>query len=147
MKEAKSKKLQRYKHQISNILKIKIWKNKYTLKMFQSVMLNRLKTFNLWLETDFFSHHTRNSSFKISINMSTIQSRYPCELVTHAFFKQVSRFKQQHSQKLFWILWLSNALHFCKTSSVSYLCRTLSSAWEQVLTRHLWNVPAAEGTR
>lgn len=41
--------------------------------------------------------------------MSSIQSRYPCELVTHAFFKLVSRFKQQHSQKLSWILWISNA--------------------------------------
>lgn len=78
--------------------------------MFQSVMLNRLKNiFKLWLETDFFSPHTQNSSFKISINMSSIQRRYPYELVTHAFFKLVSRFKQQHSQILFWILWTSNA--------------------------------------
>lgn len=97
-------------------------KNKQTLKMFQSAMLNRLKNiFKLWLETDFFSpHHTQNSSFKISINMSSIQSRYPCELVTHAFSKLVSRFKQQHSQKLFSILWTSNA--FQSSAKPAQIC-------------------------
>lgn len=64
----------------------------------------------MWLETYFFfSHHTQNSSFKRSINMSSIQSRYSCELVTQAFFKLLSRFKEQHSQKWFGILWISNA--------------------------------------
>lgn len=77
-------------------------KNKHTLKMFQSVMLNIKKHIQVVVRDRLFSpHHTQNSSFKLSINMSSIQSRYPFELVTHAFFKLVSGFKQQHSQKLF----------------------------------------------
>lgn len=56
-----------------------------------------------------FPYQTLNSSFKISINVSSIQKSYPSELLTHTFFKLISKFKQQHSQKLFWILWISNS--------------------------------------
>lgn len=57
----------------------------------------------------FFPCQTLNTSFKISINLSSIRKSYPGELVTHAFFKLGSRLKQQHSQKLFWTLWISKA--------------------------------------
>lgn len=56
-----------------------------------------------------FPYQTLNSSFKISINVSSILKSYPSELLTHTFFKLVSKFKQQHSQELFWILWISNS--------------------------------------
>lgn len=84
------------------------------------------------LEADFFFPcQTVNSSFKLSINLSSIAKSYPGELVTHAFFKPVSKLNQQHSQKLFCILWISNTFQNCKTSPVLYFCRMLRSAWEQ----------------
>lgn len=75
--------------------------------------------------------------------MSSIQSRYPCELVTHAFFKPVSRLKQSIPRNYSEFFGYQIHFKYCRSSQVWYFCWALRSAWEQVLTAHLWNTPAA----